>query len=243
METLVPADPAAEQPVVEEPQVCLPEHCFYAFDTLFCELTNKKPLPPKFPDEKYALFVTWNTRSSRHGRAPRLRGCIGNFDPMPLHEGLAEYALISAFRDSRFRKIEEWELETLECDVSLLTDFEDAASYLDWTIGVHGIYISFPHPTSSAASEAPSPLSSSTSVPTLHAYKRTYTATYLPQIAPEQGWDKIETVDSAIRKAGWNGRITEDVRRSIKLRRYQSRKCTVSWEEFVQWRKANGGKI
>lgn len=34
---------------------------------------------------------------------------------MPLREGLAEYALISAFRDSRFRKIEEWELETLEC--------------------------------------------------------------------------------------------------------------------------------
>ena len=62
-----------------------------------------------------ALFVTWNTRSSRPGRAPRLRGCIGNFEPMPLHEGLAEYALVSAFRDSRFRKIEEDELETLEC--------------------------------------------------------------------------------------------------------------------------------
>ena len=28
---------------------------------------------------------------------------------------MAEYALISAFRDSRFRKIEEWELENLEC--------------------------------------------------------------------------------------------------------------------------------
>lgn len=35
---------------------------------------------------------------------------------MPLHEGLSEYALISAFRDTRFRKIEEWELETLECE-------------------------------------------------------------------------------------------------------------------------------
>ncbi|GJE84416.1 AMMECR1 family protein [Phanerochaete sordida] len=243
METLAPADPAADQPAVEEPQVCLPEHCFYAFDTLFCELTNKKPLVPKFPDEKYALFVTWNTRSSRPGRAPRLRGCIGNFEPMPLHEGIAEYALISAFRDTRFRKIEERELETLECEVSLLTDFEDAASYLDWTIGVHGIYISFPHPASAGSSEAPSPLSSSTSVPSLNAYRRTYTATYLPQIAPEQGWDKIETVDSAIRKAGWNGRITEDVRRSIKLRRYQSRKCSVSWEEYVQWRVASGGKM
>lgn len=127
--------------------------------------------------------------------------------------------------------------------ISLLTDFEDAESYLDWTIGVHGIYISFPHPTSASSSEAPSPLSSSTRLSTLNSFRRTYTATYLPQIAPEQGWDKIETIDSAIRKAGWNGRITEDIRRSIKLRRYQSRKCTVGWEEYVQWRKDNGGKM
>jgi AMME syndrome candidate gene 1 protein len=126
--------------------------------------------------------------------------------------------------------------------ISLLTDFEDAASYLDWTIGVHGIHISFPHPTSTS-SETPSPLSSSAYVPTLNSFKRTYTATYLPQIAPEQGWDKLETIDSAIRKAGWNGRIMDDIRRSIKLRRYQSRKCTVGWEEYVQWRKDNGGEM
>jgi AMME syndrome candidate gene 1 protein len=62
------------------------------------------------------LFVTWSTRSSRPGRASRLRGCIGNFEAMPLREGIAEYALISAFRDSRFNKIQEWELETLECE-------------------------------------------------------------------------------------------------------------------------------
>lgn len=35
---------------------------------------------------------------------------------MPLHEGLAEYALVSAFRDTRFNKIEEWELDSLECE-------------------------------------------------------------------------------------------------------------------------------
>lgn len=52
MATSTPADPAAEQAIVEEPQVCTPEHCFYAFDTLFCELTKKKPIPPKFPDDK-----------------------------------------------------------------------------------------------------------------------------------------------------------------------------------------------
>lgn len=58
------------------------------------------------------LFVTWNIKQARDWR---LRGCIGNFEPMPLHEGIAEYALISAFRDSRFRKIDQSELEKLQC--------------------------------------------------------------------------------------------------------------------------------
>lgn len=61
------------------------------------------------------IFVTWNTRSSRPGRQPRLRGCIGTFEAVPIRQGLAEYALISAFEDHRFRRIEEQELETLEC--------------------------------------------------------------------------------------------------------------------------------
>lgn len=112
---------------------------------------------------------------------------------------------------------------------------------------MHGIHISFPHPStltpSSESSSAPSPFSSSVSLPTRRSLRQTYTATYLPQIAPEQGWDKIETVDSAIRKAGWDGRITEDVRRSVKLRRYQSKKCTVGWEEYVAWRVSNGATV
>ncbi|KAL0063106.1 hypothetical protein AAF712_010014 [Marasmius tenuissimus] len=164
---------------------------------------------------------------------------------MPLHEGLAEYALISAFRDSRFRKIEKSELESLECGVSLLTEFEDADSYLDWTIGVHGIYISFPHPStlnsSSSSSTTPSPLSSSSYLPRL-TRKQTFTATYLPDVIPEQGWDKVEAVDSAIQKAGWNGPITEDIRRSVKLRRYQSSKCYVGWDDYITWRKEKEGE-
>ncbi|KIM83924.1 hypothetical protein PILCRDRAFT_6788 [Piloderma croceum F 1598] len=243
--SLVPPDPAADVPKEAEIAVCGPEHCFHAFDALYCALTRNKPVSPNFPDDKYPLFVTWNIRS-RSGRAPRLRGCIGSFEPLPLREGLAEYALISAFRDSRFRKIEERELESLECGISLLTDFEDASSYLDWTIGVHGIYITFSNPsllpTSTNSSGAPSPLSSSACLPRITS-KQTFSATYLPDVVPEQGWDKIEAVDSAIHKAGWNGTITEDIRRSVKLRRYQSRKHTAGWDEYVAWRKENGGKI
>lgn len=138
----------------------------------------------------------------------------------------------------------------MQYSISLLTDFEDASSYLDWTVGTHGIYITFSKPSaliasaSDSSSSTPSPLSSSYSLPsTRFGSKRSYSATYLPDVAPEQGWDKIETVDSAIRKAGWEGRITEELRRAVKLRRYQSRKCSVGWEEFVRWRKENGGEV
>jgi len=242
--SLLPLKPATDVEIIEgstdtDTDVCLPEHCFHAFDALYCALTPAKKIQPSFPDHKYPLFVTWNTRPSRPGRSPRLRGCIGSFEALRLNEGLAEYALISAFKDSRFKKVDRSELETLECGVSLLTDFEDASSYLDWTIGVHGIYIAFPHPsllnTSSSSSESPSPFSSSSYLPRLTS-KQSFTATYLPDVIPEQGWTKVEAIDSAIHKAGWTGRITEDIRRSVKLRRYQSRKCVVGWDEYVQWR-------
>ena len=149
--------------------------------------------------------------------------------------------------------------------ISLLTDFEDATSYLDWTVGTHGIQISFsPPPTSPSASDAPSPLSSaisllsrpltslsssssggssSSSSPSpfaAAASRRTLSATYLPEVAPDQGWEHIDAIDSAIRKAGWNGRISEDLRRSMRVRRYQSRKCVVGWDEFVAWRESRG---
>jgi hypothetical protein len=65
-------------------------------------------------------------------------------------------------------------------------------------------------------------------------------ATYLPEVAPDQGWEHIDAIDSAIRKAGWNGRISEDLRRSVRVRRYQSRKCVVSWDEFAEWRDGKG---
>ncbi|KAF7331739.1 AMMECR1 domain-containing protein [Mycena kentingensis (nom. inval.)] len=243
--SLVPPDPAAAA-ADEDSNTCTPEHCFHAFDALYCALTpGATPITPAFADDKYPLFVTWNTR--RPGRSSRLRGCIGSFEPLTLHEGLAEFALVSAFRDHRFRKIAKDELSSLECAVSLLTDFEDASSYLDWTVGVHGISIKFPHPESlltsppGSGSGAPSPLSSATHLPRPRITSRqTFSACYLPDVIPEQGWDRIEAVDSAIQKAGWNGRITEDVRRSVKLRRYQSKVSVVGWDEYIAWREAKG---
>jgi len=65
-----------------------------------------------------------------------------------------------------------------------------------------------------------------------------FSATYLPEVIPEQGWSKVEAIDSAIHKAGWDGHITEDLRRAINLRRYQSSDCTVSFDDYQAWRMA-----
>ncbi|KAH8830574.1 alport syndrome [Flagelloscypha sp. PMI_526] len=222
---------------------CRPVHCFHAFDALYTALSGADPVPPTFPNEKCPLFVTWNTKPSRPGRAPRLRGCIGSFDALTLHDGLAEFALVSAFRDHRFRKIQLTELPHLQCVVSLLTDFEDASSYLDWDVGTHGIQISFNHPALLPQSESstPSPFSSSSFLPRFTSSRQRFSACYLPDVIPEQGWTKIEAIDSAIAKAGWNGTISEDLRRSVKLRRYQSKLCSVDWEDYVDWRKQQTG--
>ncbi len=94
----------------------------------------------------------------------------------------------------------------------------------------------------SSADTTPSSSTSALHLPFRKKAQRTLkplTATYLPEIAPAQGWDKVEAVDSAIRKAGWEGRITEDIRRSIKMRTYQSKMVTVTWEEYWNWRNEN----
>ncbi|EXX79922.1 hypothetical protein RirG_000980 [Rhizophagus irregularis DAOM 197198w] len=66
------------------------EHCVYCFDVLVAYLEGRMPLEPEFENNQYPLFVTWNIVN--HGQT-RLRGCIGNFEPLPLHSGLKEYAI------------------------------------------------------------------------------------------------------------------------------------------------------
>ena len=54
-----------------------------------------EPWPTERQLIRSSLFVTWNTVSHlRPNKKPALRGCIGNFSPMPLAKGLQEYALI-----------------------------------------------------------------------------------------------------------------------------------------------------
>jgi uncharacterized protein (TIGR00296 family) len=186
--------------------VIRPDMCYYCFDSLQCYLNGcDPPKCPSFSNDPFPIFVTWKIGRDRH-----LRGCIGTFSAVNLHSGLNEYAITSATRDSRFSPITKAEVPRLHCAVSLLTKFEDGKDYLDWQIGKHGIRIEFHNE---------------------RGHKRN--ATYLPEVAPEQGWDQIQTIDSLIKKGGYRGPITPEFRQSIKLTRYQSEKMVVSYAEYM----------
>ncbi|ROT42747.1 hypothetical protein SODALDRAFT_326904 [Sodiomyces alkalinus F11] len=156
------------------------------------------------------LFVTWNTVSRRSAHRS-LRGCIGTFEAQKLDLGLAEYALTSAIHDTRFPPVERNELPELEVAVTLLTDFEECDDAMDWTLGVHGLRISF----------------------TYHG--RRYGATYLPDVAVEQEWTKEETLVSLMRKAGWMGRRDRWRDVELKVVRYQGKKVSIEYAEYLKW--------
>lgn len=94
-----------------------------------------------------------------------------------------------------------------------MTDFEPASDPMDWQLGTHGIRISF------------------------SANGRRYGATYLPDVASEQGWTKDETIISLMHKAGWSGHGADWKKTpDLKVIRYQGKKCSLSYSDWKTWR-------
>ena len=60
---------------------------------------------------------------------------------MDLQDGLREYAVTSAMKDSRFSAVTRSELSSLQVSVSILCQFEDGEDWSDWDLGTHGIRI------------------------------------------------------------------------------------------------------
>ena len=104
-----------------------------------------------------------------------LRGCIGEIMPMrPLVEAVAARAADSALRDPRFMPVSEGELANLRVEVSALTPPKRVASWRDIVLGRDGMTLE----------------------------KDGAFAVFLPQVAPEQGWDLPATLSFLSRKAG-----------------------------------------
>lgn len=105
----------------------------------------------------------------------RLRGCIGNILPEEeLYLNVVHNAVNAAFRDPRFRPLSEEEYEKIDIEISVLTRPRRIPSLDEFEIGRHGIILS----------------------------KRGRRAVFLPQVAPEQGWDVETTMTHLSLKAG-----------------------------------------
>ena len=184
--------------------------CVYAFDTLISQLTNKE-IPNCFPNslknKSFPLFVTWTT-----GKKKDLRGCIGTFVSDNLEKNLQNFSIVAALKDRRFAPISAKEIPNLNVGVSLLINFEDAKDCYDWEVGKHGIQIFFEESGGH------------------------FSATFLPEVPIEHKMDKNTTLQNLIRKAGYWGDL-EDVDKKIKMRRYQSIKLFMSYEEYLNFRK------
>ncbi len=104
-----------------------------------------------------------------------LRGCIGSLEAFePLGENLRRNAENAAFSDPRFPPLERDELNFVTLEVSVLTPPENIAAPEEFIPGRDGIIISC----------------------------RGRRAVFLPQVAPEQGWSREETLCHLALKAG-----------------------------------------
>jgi MEMO1 family protein len=99
----------------------------------------------------------------------QLRGCIGNFEPKePLYLLTSQTVLLSAFQDTRFRPLTKEEVDQLEIDISVLSPRKKIKFLEEIIPGKHGVFIR----------------------------KGFRGGTYLPQVAPEQNWDRAQMMNS-----------------------------------------------
>jgi AmmeMemoRadiSam system protein A len=104
-------------------------------------LPDLSDIPAGLLEEKRGVFVTLQKKG-------RLRGCIGNLEPVkPVLEGVRENARHAAFDDTRFAPVTPEELSDVEIEVSLLTvpeklDHSDSRDLLDQVIPFrHGVIV------------------------------------------------------------------------------------------------------
>ena len=130
---------------------------------------------PEIPDLNGKLAKKGACFVTLHTADGNLRGCIGSLVAMePLGVNLQRHALNAAFNDPRFSPVDIDELAELEIEVSVLSEPETIADPEDFVVGKHGIILNYAGRS----------------------------AVFLPQVAPEQGWDRETTFRYLCQKAG-----------------------------------------
>jgi AmmeMemoRadiSam system protein A len=131
-------------------------------------------------ERKAGAFVTLKCRMGDDGRGvgrgDDLRGCIGTIEPNDtIYNTVAMRAASAALEDTRFpHAVSLAELPFITIEISVLTPPRPVESADEIVIGKHGIVLG-------------------------GGGNR---ATFLPQVAPEQGWDRVTTLRHLAQKAG-----------------------------------------
>ena len=136
--------------------------------------------PPGCPhlQESRGCFVTLYTHTAAEGGAGdlQLRGCIGtHVARIPLIELVPQMALAGAFEDPRFRRLRAAELPRVTIEISVYrTGVVPIRSADEFVPGQQGIILRVGNAE----------------------------ATFLPQVASEQEWDRVATLEHLCIKAG-----------------------------------------
>ncbi|NIP26161.1 MAG: AmmeMemoRadiSam system protein B [Phycisphaerae bacterium] len=111
-------------------------------------------------------------------KVSQLRGCIGDiFSRRPLYKSVIGNAINAAVNDRRFRPVTITEFADIKIEISALTAPKPISSPDEIRIGVDGVVLK----------------------------KDGRSAVFLPQVAPEQGWNLDQTLTNLSLKAGLAG--------------------------------------
>lgn len=116
-----------------------------------------------------------------------LRGCIGYiYSERPLYETIQQAAVAAATQDPRFPPVRLSEMAEITIEISLLSPLERVRDVNEIVVGKHGLLIR----------------------------RGYYQGLLLPQVAPEQGWNREQFLEGVCYKAGlpadaWKDPATE----------------------------------
>jgi uncharacterized protein len=170
--------------ISEDSRLVLLKAARESISSVFGDADIPKPDYNKYPELKdhIGAFVTLTINGE-------LRGCIGYIiAQQPLFDVVCEAAKQAAFSDPRFPSLKEKELDSIQIEVSVLSDFTPIKSYEEIEIGKHGLLL-----------------------------EEGGRGLLLPQVAVEHKMDREEFLSAVCRKAGLYSKYWKERQLNIKV--------------------------